>query len=446
MGNYCSDDESVKITRSLVSMRSVMKSNMPLDKLEPNDILGSKGKKDPMMSSSIPFSFGNHDDRPSHDKRYKSSFGPSIERGGEIQVEDGDHMYESFYQDGNVMSSIKSEKKKSLKNSKKDSEFGEGENLKEEEVNKEPERSPKKPRKVLNTKFHSLKNSKKELNNNRNYDSLKNSQREFINPERKNSLKKSKKESKFSKNSEEKNSVKNSEIKEEPLKIVEEDQSDNSSIVLIGEEKSIESQKQNEDENGPELTENMKTDVSPKPKPEPKKKVYKPGENKYQIFSKIEEFKIKSQIKFLVMNQTLSNWDTMNEDLGSIKSYLKKSPIPEDELYYIKTEDYYYIGELNKYQKFHGFGNIYYPNKEYYKGDFKHGVYSGKGLRVKRSGHVYVGYFKNGMAHGPGRKLDNAGIYEEGRFRYDKEEGVFKRFSCEGEFLNMLKFMNGRAV
>lgn len=183
-----------------------------------------------------------------------------------------------------------------------------------------------------------------------------------------------------------------------------------------------------------------------KPEKIEQEKEEKKIEEKFLMMEKIENKKIISKLSYLVNRLQQANWKTLGKDLGSLGDYLKKSPVPEDQLRYIQHQNYYYVGEMNNKEQFHGFGNIYFMNRDYYKGNFRNGNYCGKGLRVKRNGHIQIGFFLGGKPHGYVRVVDNIGNYEEVNFKDGKEEGMSLRYDQNGKFLNRLMYMAGSTL
>lgn len=172
----------------------------------------------------------------------------------------------------------------------------------------------------------------------------------------------------------------------------------------------------------------------------------KPGENKFEMSDKVTHEKIKQKLSNLFQIREKPNWQKMGKDgeLGSLTNFLKDK-VPEDQLYFIETSYYCYIGEL-KNKKFDGFGKVYFPDKEYYKGYFKNGMYQGRGLRVKRNGRVHIGNFKKGDPLGIGRGVDAGGFYDEAYYRGEGKHGISLRYNSEGILVSSLKFVNGRAM
>ncbi len=60
-----------------------------------------------------------------------------------------------------------------------------------------------------------------------------------------------------------------------------------------------------------------------------------------------------------------------------------------------------YLGEF-KNRKYDGIGELFYANRDYYKGDWKEGLYHGKGNFISTNGIKYTGGWKNGLKDGYG--------------------------------------------
>ena len=122
---------------------------------------------------------------------------------------------------------------------------------------------------------------------------------------------------------------------------------------------------------------------------------------------------------------------------GDIKNFKKEGKGKE------KTNDYIYEGDFFNNLK-HGTGKIKYGNNgDYYEGDFKKGVITGKGYYVWKNKHTYFGDFVGGKMHGSGLyKWPDGNEYEGEYINNIKEgDGVFK---WKDGRVYKGKFRNGR--
>ena len=122
---------------------------------------------------------------------------------------------------------------------------------------------------------------------------------------------------------------------------------------------------------------------------------------------------------------------------GDIQNFKKEGKGEE------KTNDYVYEGDFFNNLK-HGTGKIKYNNNgDYYEGDFKKGVITGKGYYVWKNKHTYFGDFVAGKMHGNGLyKWPDGNEYEGEYINNIKEgDGVFK---WKDGRVYKGKFKNGR--
>ena len=70
---------------------------------------------------------------------------------------------------------------------------------------------------------------------------------------------------------------------------------------------------------------------------------------------------------------------------------------------YTKHEDIY-IGEVNEFSQKHGYGKMYYANRDLYEGTWMNDKRHGEGLYLWTDGSKYLGSFFKGKPHGLGKK------------------------------------------
>lgn len=71
-----------------------------------------------------------------------------------------------------------------------------------------------------------------------------------------------------------------------------------------------------------------------------------------------------------------------------------------------------------------GYGTAKLPDGSVYKGQFREGLFNGRGVLVKRNGYRYEGQFKDGFPHGTGVEILGDGTRYEGRFRNGRWHGT----------------------
>ena len=61
-----------------------------------------------------------------------------------------------------------------------------------------------------------------------------------------------------------------------------------------------------------------------------------------------------------------------------------------------------------------GFGTAKLPDSSVYEGEFRNGLFNGKGTLTQRNGTCYEGEFRDGLFEGRGKlAISNGTIYEE---------------------------------
>lgn len=104
-----------------------------------------------------------------------------------------------------------------------------------------------------------------------------------------------------------------------------------------------------------------------------------------------------------------------SRDMVTIQMKIRQGSIDdvEDEIYErfftqeyqiqtLKTEEWHYIGTVNKYGKPEGIGRMVFANNAIYEGAFKNGEAAGYGRRFEPQGSVYNGLYFRGIRQGRG--------------------------------------------
>ena len=78
-----------------------------------------------------------------------------------------------------------------------------------------------------------------------------------------------------------------------------------------------------------------------------------------------------------------------------------------------------------------------------YIGQFKNGLYEGKGYLIDNEGNIYDGNFKNGEKSGEGEYSMNNGNKYIGMFKGDKYHGKGKIIDKDGNIIQEGKFKEG---
>lgn len=100
---------------------------------------------------------------------------------------------------------------------------------------------------------------------------------------------------------------------------------------------------------------------------------------------------------------------------------------PEFQIQTIKTEEFIYIGTVNKFGKPDGMGRMVFPNNGVYEGAFKNGDAAGYGRRFESNGSIYTGMYLKGIRHGRGILIDKKGVECKGNWWHYTFEGEIKK-------------------
>ena len=133
----------------------------------------------------------------------------------------------------------------------------------------------------------------------------------------------------------------------------------------------------------------------------------------------------------------------LSHGYSQISAFSNFSSNPKISIYFTTNE--YYQGEINENYIPNGIGYYFYPNKEYYFGNFLNGKREGKGTYKYKDGTQYKGEWKNNKKNGEGvivnikEKWEFIGKFEndfpiEGIYNKLNELSILTDFIDDGKF------------
>ena len=131
-----------------------------------------------------------------------------------------------------------------------------------------------------------------------------------------------------------------------------------------------------------------------------------------------------------------------------VPSYFGPQPISQGYGEAALPDSSRYAGEF-KDGLFHGKGTLTWPNGGHYEGEFEHGLMNGQGTIHSSNGDLYIGDFVDGLIAGKGKMTRENGEWYEGEFKNDTfhGQGVFTTVSGDqysGEFIDGVLSGEGR--
>ena len=99
----------------------------------------------------------------------------------------------------------------------------------------------------------------------------------------------------------------------------------------------------------------------------------------------------------------------------------------------IQTEEYIYIGTVNKFGKPDGMGRMIFPNNGVHEGAFKNGDAAGYGRRFEPNGSIFTGLYLKGIRHGRGILIDKKGVECKGNWWHYTFQGEIKKPEVKGD-------------
>jgi hypothetical protein len=90
----------------------------------------------------------------------------------------------------------------------------------------------------------------------------------------------------------------------------------------------------------------------------------------------------------------------------------------------IETEQFVYMGTVNRFNKPEGIGRIIFSNNSIHEGAFKNGQPCGFGRRCDPSGTVFNGIYEQGIRKGKGTLTDGKGHQRKGTWASHRFEGI----------------------
>ena len=129
-----------------------------------------------------------------------------------------------------------------------------------------------------------------------------------------------------------------------------------------------------------------------------------------------------------------------SRDMTSFQTKIKAQGIDscEDQIYEvfftqeyqiqtIHTDEFHYIGTVNKFGKPEGIGRMVFPNNGFYEGSFKNGRATGYGRKIDVNGSIFNGLYFQDIRQGRGVLVDKKGTELKGNWWHYTFEGEIKR-------------------
>jgi hypothetical protein len=93
----------------------------------------------------------------------------------------------------------------------------------------------------------------------------------------------------------------------------------------------------------------------------------------------------------------------------------------------VQTDEFYYVGTVNKFGKPDGMGRMVYPNNSIYEGAFRNGEPAGYGRKFDSNGSIFTGLYLKGIRHGRGILIDKKGVELKGNWQHYTFDGDIKK-------------------